>query len=120
VAADDELDGEVMEEEEAAPPVEEVKLSNADFRNALMPFLTAPRNVDNGDGKKGKRKKRKGAGDSDDEDSDVEPPPPLVLDKVAPENILDTMSGGLVLRKEKTKLSDKRAKKKEKTMKIKF
>ena len=71
-----------------------------------------------GEGKKGKGKKRKDGEES--EDSDAEPPPPVVLDKGGGD-IQDVLSGGLVLRKEKTKVPDKMAKKKEsKLMKIKF
>lgn len=53
---------------------------------------------------------------SDDQDSDVEASPAMVLDKDAG---IPGMSGGLILRKEKHKIVDKKSKKAEK-MKIKF
>jgi len=112
---EEEVDGEAMDgdEPEPASAADEIKLSNSDFRNALLPFLG--RGESAGDGKKGKGKKRKGDG-ADSEDSDAEPEPPLVLDK---SSAMESLAGGLVLRKEKAKVKEK-AKKKEKIMKIKF
>ena len=111
----EEIDGEDLDGEQMDPPEEDIKLSNSDFRNALLPFLSAPKPTGDSDGKRGKSNKRKGSGDS--EDSDVEPEPVFVLDKVG--SAADAMGGGLILRKEKTKVKEK-SNKKDKTMKIKF
>lgn len=95
-------------------PEAPLPLKNADFRNALLPFLGAPKPVDelssmrNGSEKaKGKRSKKRKANDDSESDCDA-PPPPMVLDKSDP-------AGGLVLRKEKAVVSKKKS-----SAKIKF
>ena len=75
----------------------EAKKSNSDFRNALLPFLSAPpvnKVAEAGKGGKKGKKRRKGG---DDSESDGEPAPPLSLDKNEPST--GGPSGGLILRK---------------------
>ena len=92
-------------------------MSNNDIRNMLLPFIRKPAPVveeDEGAGRKRKKKRKKGDDESSDEER--EPAAPISLDKLGPGS--DDLSGGLVLRKQKTAVKAPSSKKN--TMKIKF
>lgn len=96
----------------AAGPGAPIPLKNADFRNALLPFLSVkvveePSARDGSEKPKGKYSKKRRANDDSESDGEA-PPPPMVLDK-------SEQSGGLILRKEKAAAGKKKA-----STKIKF
>jgi pSer/pThr/pTyr-binding forkhead associated (FHA) protein len=96
----------------AAGPGAPIPLKNADFRNALLPFLSVkvveePSARDGSEKPKGKHSKKRRANDDSESDGEA-PPPPMVLDK-------SEQSGGLILRKEKAAAGKKKA-----STKIKF
>lgn len=101
--------GGAMSDGEAEAPL---PLKNADFRNALLPFLAkAPEEArSDGGADKAKERKRKKRRKDDDSESDGEPAPPVILSK-------DDPAGGLILRKEKKAVAKP---KKASSMKIKF
>jgi len=96
----------------AAGPGAPIPLKNADFRNALLPFLSVkvveePSARNGSEKPKGKHSKKRRANDDSESDGEA-PPPPMVLDK-------SEQSGGLILRKEKAAAGKKKA-----STKIKF